>query len=189
MDKSEENEICGAIIKYGKDVLNSSVFRQAASQAHHVHGTVLDHTLNVCVVSLRLCRQLKNRGIKVNEKDLVQAALCHDLGMVGRDSKYKDNLNSWEAHPAESARIARSLIPDLSEEAEEIIRSHMWPLAGSLPASNEGMLLCIADKYASMADWKSWVTRHRFAPRIKKRLEEALSRQSHDHTGSGDLPL
>jgi hypothetical protein len=33
------------------------------------------------------------------------------------------------------------------------------------------MLLCIADKYASMADWKSWLTKHRFASRIKEELD------------------
>ena len=166
-----ENEICDTIFEYGKDVLNSEIFCQAASETHHLHGTVLDHTINVCVVSLWLCRQMERRGITVNKKDLVQAALCHDLGMVGRNSKYKDRVDSWKEHPKESARIARELIPDLSPRAEEIIISHMWPLAGSHPTSNEGMVLCIADKYASMTDWRSWLTKHKFAARIKERLE------------------
>ena len=47
----------------------------------------------------------------------------------------------------------------------------MWPLAGSAPRSNAAMLLCIADKYASMADWSSWLTKQKFASRIKKLLE------------------
>jgi uncharacterized protein len=173
-ESREENDVCSVILKYGKDILNSDVFRQAANEKHHLHGTVLDHTINVCVVSMWLCRQLKNRGVKVREKDLIQAALCHDLGMVGRESKYKDRVDSWGEHPKESARIARELIPDLSEEAEEMIRNHMWPAGGSLPSSNEAMILCIADKYASMADWTSWLMRHRFAARVKKRLDEVL---------------
>ena len=166
-----ENDIINDILTYGRDILNSEVFRQAAFEKHHLHGTVSDHTLNVCVVSLRLSRQLTGRGISVCKKDLVQAALCHDLGMVSRDSKYRDRIDAWKSHPKESARIARELVPDLSDEAEAIILSHMWPVAGFPPGSNEGMLLCMADKYASMADWKSWLTKSKFAKRIKDRLE------------------
>ena len=173
-DRIEENEICDAILDYGKDILTSDVFQKTVSETHHVHGLVFQHTINVCVVALRLCRQLKNRGINVNEKDLIQAALCHDLGMVGRESKYKAKLDSWKEHPKESARIARELVPDLSPEAEEMIMSHMWPLAGSPPHSNEAMLLCIADKYASMAEWKSYLSKHKFTMRIKSYLDEAM---------------
>ena len=170
-EKPEANEICNTILKYGREIMDSDVFREAASQTHHLHGTVLDHTINVCVVSIWLCRQLEKRGVRVDEKDLVRAALCHDLGMVGRESKYRGRLHSWRGHPEESAKIAREIVPDLSRGAEEMILSHMWPLAGSAPRSNEAMLLCIADKYASMADWSSWLTKQKFASRIKKLLE------------------
>jgi len=172
-DTLKEDDICKTILAYGKEILDSDVFRKAASQTHHIRGTVQEHTINVCIISLWLCRQLKSRGIRVNEKDLVQAALCHDLGMVGREDKYEDTVGSWREHPKESARIAGELLPDLSEEAKEIIHSHMWPLSGSPPRSNEAMILCIADKYASMADWKTYLTKHRFASRIKARLDEA----------------
>ena len=64
------------------------------------------------------------------------------------------------------------LVPDLSPEAEEMILSHMWPVGGPLPASKEAILLSMADKYASMADWQSWLTNKKFAKQIKDRLEE-----------------
>lgn len=169
----DENEICSMILEYGGQILSSDVFRQTASQKHHLHGTVFEHTINVCIVSVRLAGQLAERGVRVNEKDLVQAALCHDLGMIGRDCKYRGRLDSWKSHPEESVRIAKELVPDLSEEAEEMILSHMWPVAGPQPGSKEGRILCMADKYASMADWKTWLTRHRFAARIKEQLEMA----------------
>lgn len=169
-----ENDVCAAILKHGEVILRSDAFRQAASQTHHLRGTVLDHTLNVCIVSMWLCRQLKDKGKDVNEKDLVQAALCHDLGMLDRENKYKDRINSWREHPKESARIARELVPDLSVEAEQMILSHMWPVAGSPPRSKEAKLLCMADKYASMADWKSFLTKRKFADHVKAQLSEAL---------------
>ncbi len=169
-DNAEEKEICSTILKYGKTVLESEIFKQAGYQHHHLHGTVQDHTINVCVVGVWLGRRLIRRGTQINEKDLVQAALCHDLGMVGRDSRYKDRIESWKAHPEESARVAQEILPELSDNARELILSHMWPLTGSAPSSNEAMLLNIADKYASMADWQSWLTKHRFASRIKEQL-------------------
>lgn len=174
-DRIEENDVVDAILTYGKDILNSDLFRQAANEKHHLHGTVLEHTLNVCVVSMWLSRQMQKRGVKVNDKDLIQAALCHDLGMIGREGKYKHRVDSWGGHPKESARLARELVPDLSPEAEEMIQNHMWPAGGSLPGSNEAKILCLADKYASMADWTSWLTKHRFAARIKEKLDEALN--------------
>ncbi len=171
MDRTEEKEICRTILEYGREIIESDIFKRAALQTHHLHGTVMDHTINVCVVSIWLCSRLKSRGAEVREKELVMAALCHDLGMVGRENKYKNSLDSWKGHPEESARIAREIIPDISPLTLEMILSHMWPLAGSPPSSPEAMLLCIADKYASMADWKSWLTKHRFASRIKEELD------------------
>lgn len=171
MDWLEGIDVVGLIMQYGRNVLNSEIFKRAAERKHHLHGTVLDHTINVCVVSIWLCHQLKSRGIDVKEKDLIQAALCHDLGMVDQEGKYKGRLDSWKSHSEESVKIAHELIPDLSEAAEDMIRSHMWPVAGSAPRSNEAMMLCIADKYASMADWKQWLTKHKFASHIKDQLE------------------
>ncbi|MDO5703069.1 MAG: HD domain-containing protein, partial [Lachnospiraceae bacterium] len=174
MDRMKESAICDAILKYGKDIINSEVFKNAATETHHLKGTVLDHTINVCVVCMRLAMELNSRGIKVREKELIQAALCHDLGMVGRDEKYKDRMDAWESHPKESARIARELIPDLSDDTEQMILTHMWPVAGSYPATSEAMILCMADKYASMADWQSYLTQHKYAARIKERLDEVM---------------
>ena len=175
--KLSENDIISDILEYGRDILVSDIFRQAEAETHHLHGTVFDHTVNVCVVSMRLCSQLTDRGIQVNKKDLIQAALCHDLGMVGRETKYKGRVGSWRNHARESARIARELVPDLSAEAEEMILSHMWPVSGMPPRTNEGMILCMADKYATMADWRSWLTKSRYAPRIKEQLDELKQRQ------------
>ena len=171
MTFEEKREIFNDIILYGKDILNSEVFRGTLSQTHHLRGTVFEHTINVCVVSLRLCYQLTERGIPVNKRDLIRAALCHDLGMVDRDTKYKDRIDSWRSHPKESAQIARRIFPDLSAEAEDMILSHMWPVAGQPPRTNEGMLLCMADKYASMAEWKNWLSESKYAARILEQLD------------------
>ena len=119
--QSEEEAICQDIIQYGKEILTSDVFRQTACQTHHLQSTVMEHTMNVCIIAVKLCREKMRKGAQLNEKDLIQAALCHDLGMIGREKKYRHVVDTWMSHPAESAKIARKIVPDLSPDAEQMI--------------------------------------------------------------------
>lgn len=155
----KNNSIPNKVRRYGGDIMKSEAFIRSVSETHHLHGTVSSHTLTVCKVSLHISRFLNVFGFRVNEKDLVEAALCHDLGMVGRDEKYDSRTDAWKEHPEESLKIARELIPDLSENAESLILSHMWPVAGPPPRSREAVILNFADKIGSMADWKDYLFR------------------------------
>ena len=179
-DMTEEAAICSDIIQYGKDILTSDVFRKTATQPHHVQSTVLEHTMNVCIIAVKLCRERMRKGARLNEKDLVQAALCHDLGMIGREQKYRHVIDTWLRHPKESAKIAKEIVPDLSPNAEQMIRSHMWPLSNLSPQSEEGKLLCLADKFASMADCQYMIVKVRYADRIKMYLDELLAQEKPD---------
>ena len=139
-------------------------------EPHHLRGTVSEHTLNVCIIATRLCRLLKQNGLTVNEKDVVQAALCHDLGMLGRDEHYRNRTDSWKQHPEISVDVARDLVPDLSQNAEEMISTHMWPVSGPPPHSKEAAILNIADKCASAADWIYFITGKQIGANIRKDL-------------------
>ena len=151
--KNKSNTVQNEIRRYGAPILKSEAFRRAASETHHLHGAVSEHTLAVCSASVRIARLLKKVGIRVNEKDLVEASLCHDLGMIGRDEKYESRTAAWKGHPAESVKAAKELVPDLSKNAESLILSHMWPVSGPPPCSREAVILNIADKAGSLADW------------------------------------
>ena len=154
LQKSKKKSVQNAIRHYGAPILKSEPFHRAASETHHLHGTVSGHTLAVCKASVVMARILKTAGIRVNEKDLVEASLCHDLGMIGRDEKFDNRTAAWKSHPEESVKIARELVPDLSSNAESMIRSHMWPVAGPAPRSREAVILNIADKVGSLDDWR-----------------------------------
>ena len=169
--KAEEaSAVSSDILRYGSDILQSDVFRRADDETHHLHGSVSGHTLNVCIASVRLCRRLQRTHMQLSEKDLIQAALCHDLGMVDRENRYHGRMDSWQSHPEESVKVARELVPDMSEEAGEMIRTHMWPVSGPCPRSKEGVLLSVADKYASVLDWMTWMTNRKYGSRIKQNL-------------------
>lgn len=164
----KEQKICRDIKQHGHDILCSDLFQQAGRQAHHLRSTVSDHSLNVCITGVRLCSLLQHFGIRLNEKEIIQASLCHDLGMVGRDRKYRTRLRAWRFHPDESAKLAKSIVPDLDPSVESIIKTHMWPGPCGRPQTKEGVVLNVADKYASIADWTSAVTGRRYKDRIKQ---------------------
>ena len=165
------------ILHYGGSILRSEAFQNASGETHHLRGSVADHTLTVCILAARICRALQKRGITVNEKDLIQAALCHDLGMIGRDTAYKNRTDSWRSHPKKSASVARDLVPDLSTNAESMITTHMWPVSGPRPRSREAAILNIADKWASAADWVYFLTGKQVGAGIRENLLPQKSRQ------------
>ena len=139
--------------KYGSEVLNSDEMKQAFEQTQHKLATVGEHTLRVTMSSVMICYALRKLKIKVNIPAVVIGALCHDLGMLGRNEKYSSLKESNSGHPKESVEIAKELVDELPEKAEDIIERHMWPLGDSkAPNSIEGVIVSSADKYNAVKD-------------------------------------
>ena len=141
------------IERYGSDVLHSELMQQAFRQKHHLRSTVGEHTLRVARTSIKIGRTLQKLHVRVDIPAVVIGSLCHDLGIVGRDEKYSSDKECYKKHSADSVTIARDLLDDLPEKAEDIIQSHMWPMYQSkTPASIEGFIVSAADKYSSVVD-------------------------------------
>ena len=104
-------EIRRLLEEYGEEILESEEFQKAYRQKHHKIMTVADHSLGVAIISLRICRLLEKMHINVHEKELIISALCHDLGILGRDEKYKNDLECCSRHPKDS-------IPDRGREPQ-----------------------------------------------------------------------
>lgn len=137
---------------YGGKVLQSEEMQQAYDQTHHMWSTLGEHTMRVAMSSVMICYALRKLHIRVNIPVVVVGALCHDLGMLGRE-KYSTAKASNTEHPKESVSVARELVDDLTEEAESIIERHMWPLGESeAPDSIEGAIVSVADKYNAVKD-------------------------------------
>ncbi|MBO5999357.1 MAG: HD domain-containing protein [Lachnospiraceae bacterium] len=169
--EKEEKAVCRDIRQYGHDVLRTDAFRSAFGERHHLKSSVADHSLSVCITSVQISRFLKKLGVSIDEKDLVQAALLHDLGMLGRRDKYHGPLDAWRSHADESIRIAKTVLPELDHKTEDMIRSHMWPVAGKTrPSTREEMILTIADKYASLTDWAFLLSDRTYKTGMKKKI-------------------
>ena len=173
--KKTINQISEEILQYGGPVLRSDAFRAAAHETHHLKGNLADHILNVTIAGVFLCHRLKNRQIEVNEKAVIIACLCHDLGMVGRNEKYESRLKSWQQHPEESLKQAKEICPDLDEKTSKAITTHMWPITGKAPCSREGRIVLAADKYASLIDWISFVRGIPWQKEIIETVQEKIS--------------
>ena len=56
-------------------------------------------------------------------------------------------------HPKESVAVAKELVGNMPEKAEDIIERHMWPAGESkAPNSIEAAIVSAADKYSAVKD-------------------------------------
>ena len=141
------------ISSYGSDILNSDELKEAYDQTHHLWSTVGEHTLRVTASSVMICYALRKLGIKANIPAVVIGSLCRDLGILRRDEKYSSNKECSREHPSDSVKVARELVPDLTDQSADIIERHMWPAGSSkAPNSLEGIIVSSADKYAAVKD-------------------------------------
>ncbi len=170
MKKTKEQAICAAIRTYGRPVLQSGPFLASSGQTHHIRSSVMDHSLNVCITGVRLCGVLQRLHVPVCTRDVVRASLCHDLGMLGREEKYRNRRDAWRRHPQESVRAAREVLPDLNRNTEACIAAHMWPLAGRPLPSREGAVVVAADKYATIMDLGSAVFHRTYKQEMKQSI-------------------
>ncbi len=133
--------------------MNSPEFHEASLQTHHKRSSVAKHTINVTSASLHMCYVLEKLRISVSVKDVVIGSLCHDLGILNRDTKYANNRSCYIQHPNDSMRVAQHLVPDINDKSLRIIRNHMWPITiTKVPRSKEEIIVSLADKYAAMKD-------------------------------------
>lgn len=137
---------------YGEAILNSAEFKEAMKQPHHYKTSLGEHMVYVALRALYYCHRLEKRGIQVDTKSVAIGALGHDLGMVGREEKYQNNMQCCHRHPIDSAIIVSRLIPDIDEKTKRVIRHHMWPLSMHPPSSWEEWCVIKADKYVSVRE-------------------------------------
>ncbi len=147
-----DKEIEQDLHNYGGDIIGSPLFERAMGQTHHLRSSLGLHLLRVTRAGLFLSYALEKAGLKSDREKIVVGGLCHDLGMVGRHEKYRDNRECSAKHPLDSVKAAEELCPGIDEETKRIIECHMYPLNRKAPDSVEGVIILLADKYASVKD-------------------------------------
>ena len=138
---------------YGHEVLESEEMKNAYDQTHHIWSTRGEHTIRVTATSVLICYVLRKLHIKVSIPAVVIGALCHDLGMLDRGEKFASDKEAIRDHAEESVKVAREIVEDMPEMAEEIIERHMWPMGKTdAPSTVESVVVSVADKYTAVKD-------------------------------------
>ena len=135
--RNRENDVL--IKRYGSDILASEEFKVALAQIHHHRSSVGDHSIHTARAGLSMCNVI--RKIRIDEKKIVRISLLHDLGILGRDEKYKSSFECGYRHPKDSAEVAKKLWHDIDKKSVRAIRSHMWPLSPTMPTLTLGVRL------------------------------------------------
>lgn len=136
------------LLRYGKDILESSSFQSMKFYNHHKRSTTYAH----CVaVTLKAIRFAKEHHIRVDIKALVRGSLLHDY--------YRYNHRTGERMKWHLLRHGYVAMINATRDfnigpiEQDMIANHMWPLHPfRFPKTIEGWILIWADKVTAVKD-------------------------------------
>lgn len=129
-----------AYLRCVADLLSTRQVASMKQWRHHLTVTTYDHSLFVSYVAFRLARRLG-----CDYQMAARTGLLHDLYLYdSRDRSAHPGSQCFD-HPVAALRNARALTA-LTDKEANIIVSHMWPLAKTMPRSREALIVNLADK-------------------------------------------
>ena len=131
------------------EIRKSMRFQKAERIKHHKETNVATHSEETAMYGRRICGWLKKHNVDVNEEDVVQACLLHDIGMTDEDVSGSSSWKKAYKHPERGEEIARKEY-HANEVQCDAIKRHMWPICIIPPKSLEGWVVIAADKACSI---------------------------------------
>lgn len=129
------------------DLLADSRVRSMRDIPHHPGCNCYEHSVFVAYVAFRLARRWG-----LDYRMAARGGLLHDLYLYNAHIPGTHPGNQCFDHPVAALRNARALCGGLSEKEENIILSHMWPLARRRPRSAEAAVVNLADKFCATVE-------------------------------------
>lgn len=130
-----------------RELLDSDQVRMMGRWRHHGPVTTLDHSLFVAYNAYRAARLLR-----LDVRAAARGGLLHDLYLYDSRDKSAHPGNQCFDHPVFALRNAQALCGRLTEKEQNIIISHMWPLARRMPRCPEAAVVNLADKLCATAE-------------------------------------
>lgn len=130
-----------------QDLLDSPQVQSMRALPHHPRTTCYQHSVLVAYVAFRLARRW---GLDYSAA--ARAGLLHDLYLYNARDKSQYHGNQCFAHPVAALKNAWALCGSLTPMEENIIVSHMWPLARRMPRYREAFVVNLADKLCATAE-------------------------------------
>jgi len=118
-----------------KVILNNKKYKGLVHQKHHLINRYI-HCYEVMKLAVKL--------YGLEDSDLIAGALLHDFFFDEQPSSI------WK-HSKTALKNARVEFPDIiNSEIKHIIKSHMWPIAGTVPRTKKAWCVNLADKIVSL---------------------------------------
>ena len=154
------------------DLLTTQQVASMKQWKHHFSVTTYDHSLFVSYMAFRLARRWK-----CDYRMAARMGLLHDLYLYDSHDPSAHPGNQCFDHPVAALENARALL-SLTPKEENIIVSHMWPLAKTMPRSREALIVNLADKVCATLE-VSYLTRlsriQRWIPNVAVLLRPAAA--------------
>ena len=129
------------------DLLSTPQVQSMRGIPHHPGASCFEHSVFVAYTAFRLARRWG-----LDQRAAARGGLLHDLYLYdARDHSQYEGSQCF-AHPKAALENARALCGTLSEVEENIIISHMWPLARRRPRYKEAVVVNLADKLCATAE-------------------------------------
>ena len=128
-------------------LLESPQVQSMKQWRHHFSITCYEHSLFVSYTAFRLARRFG-----WDERAAARAGLLHDLYLYDPADRSAHPGNQCFDHPVFALRNAQALCGRLTEKEQNIIISHMWPLARRMPRCPEAAVVNLADKLCATAE-------------------------------------
>ncbi len=159
LSKEEKDFFFATINKiiYKEDFLRLKQFR------HHGNISIYTHVIKVAYLSYVYAIKHKKR---VNLKELIRAALFHDLYFYDWHDKHNGVHLHGLFHPKKAIKNAKRLF-QINKREQRHMAHHMFPLTLIPPTTREGWLICIFDKVAAKSDYKALKLKKRALKKAK----------------------
>ena len=136
------------LIAYATPIVQTATYRETKNYIQHGNTSCYSHCISVAYYSLRIAEWL---GISYDIKSLISGALLHDYFLYDWHEKDSSHRLHGFTHPKKSLVNALRDF-ELNTIEQNIIERHMFPLTPIPPRYRESHIVCLADKFCSLAE-------------------------------------
>lgn len=132
-----------------KELLKYKQLQDMHQYVQHGDTSTFEHCLMVAYCSYRMAKALPG---DFNYKSIIRGAVLHDFYLYDWHIPHHSHRLHGFSHARCALDNASKLLP-LNKTEADIIEHHMWPLTlRKYPRSKEAFLVCMVDKYCSLAE-------------------------------------